>query len=491
MKYIYTLSLIIMLAFQGYLFGQAGTIDSDFGDGGGALYRDAGYRPEVRSILLVENDDIITCGHRQNGFGSQLQMLGFHTDGSVNEDFGGTNLFGNPTWGYPGIINTDFANLDWEHISAAVLQSDGKIVVSGYAGINFDWLIARYKADGSVDSTFHFDGYISEDEGGFELAASIGVTASNNILVSGIVNSKITTRQYQPDGSLDSGFGINGSRQVNLENISGGDMAISHDGKIYLCGSQSQSNVYKLIVIRLLANGQLDNSFGANGISEITMPSFPSSIVKVAVLSDGSAILVADDLSNFGNNSNLLVCKLKMNGSLDGNFGLNGSASYALGDFVTPNAIALQSNGKILVAGRLVDAGVADMFVAKFYADGSFDPDFGTNGVAISGFATDLSNNSAIAYSLKQQPDGKIIVGGFVKQTGLQHAAIVRFNNEVDSMYSSIYDATNVNQLNIYPNPVMDDIHIEMQSDLWSAIKIYDNIGNQLYSSLLSKGKIN
>ena len=490
MKTIVQTAILIWLFLHSDLHAQSGTLDEGFGDEGVVTYRDVSYRSEIRSIMLLDGGNIITSGHRQNGFGSQLQMLGYHPNGLINESFGGDNLFGNPTWGYPGIVNTDFSQLEWEHVTSSTMQADGKIVVGGYAGINFDFLVARYKADGSVDSTFNTIGYFSIDEGGFEKIESVAITPNNQILVSGTANNQIVVMRYLENGSTDNNFGIDGRITIGSQGLNGGHMALDESGKIYVCGTFSSGGNYHNVVARIHENGILDMSFGSGGIAEIPVNEFPSSLIKIALHPSGKPIIVANDLSNMGNNSGLWISRLNVNGSLDMGFGNQGIATKAVGDFISPHDFTIQHNGKIIITGRLADQGVSDVFVAKFYGNGEIDTDFGTNGIAISGNATDLNSNSAHGYAVRLQPDGNILVGGFLKEVGIHKTALWRFNNQVDSTYSSTSsDTIPQNQLKTYPNPFSNSITITFNAGQWNKLQLIEINGRTIFESKIDRSQ--
>ena len=484
MKPFHFILTILLSYLQFVIMAQSGSLDTQFGENGRALYHDLGYRPEASVVLIQDNENIVTVGHRQNGFGSQLQMLGYQTDGDVNVHFGGDNLFGLPTWGYPGIINTDFPDLDWEHVTSAHMQSDGKIVVGGYSGTNSDWLVARYKADGSVDSSFNAIGYDAEDHGGFERVAAVELDNSDQLIAFGEVNQKMRIIKYMDDGSPDGSFGNNGIVDLSPVSVGANDMKRSDSGALYILGSKSSGNTTTLITSKVNANGSIDHSFGTNGMTEIPIAGSYSSNIKLDLMPNGQPIIVADVVPSTGGYSRLQITKLTVDGHLDADFGNNGSLRYTMGDdYVTAHATMVQPNGKLLVAGRLVQNGAADMFVSKINSDGTFDTEFGDGGTAISGFATDLSNNAAKANAINLQADGKILLGGFIKENNIQKSAVVRFHNTVDTSYSSSGSPiSSSRQLNIFPNPFSSHLSVQFPQGKWTTFNIYNLNGKLLRS---------
>jgi hypothetical protein len=189
------LIIFFLLTSYSFLFGQPGALDTDFGDEGIVLYIDVTYNTIPNAILVhPDSMQILTVGERFNGFGSQLLMLGYQSDGQTNTGFGYNNPGGNPTWGYPGIVHTDIPGSNREYAYAASLRSDGKIVVGGAANTGLDWLLARYHPNGDLDDSFAGNGYLIYDWGGADFVHSI-IVIDTIIIDGGLANKKWTKRK--------------------------------------------------------------------------------------------------------------------------------------------------------------------------------------------------------------------------------------------------------------------------------------------------------
>ena len=191
-------------------------------------------------------------------------------------------------------------------------------------------------------------------------------------------------------GALDPLFGADGGQDGTPDGVVGLSLgagneraeavAVQKDGKIVVVGSSSSTGKTRNIVIqRLNPNGSLDKSFGADGGQDGT----PDGVVSldlgdssdegraVAIQPDGKIVIAGNSKAA---SSNLIVARLNANGSLDKSFGVDGGqdgtpdgvvqVSLGQGDDVA-KALALQSNGKIILVGDLANGASSDAFVAR------------------------------------------------------------------------------------------------------------------------------
>lgn len=152
--------------------------------------------------------------------------------------------------------------------------------------------------------------------------------------------------------------------------------------------------------------GTLDESFGDGGIAVLSFGNNTVDADAIAVQSDGK-ILVAGAWSTA---KGFAVVRLNPNGTLDSTFGTGGAVEKNVGGVsAVSRAIALQPDGKILVAGFVIFPGTGyDAVVMRFLSDGSPDNGFGTAGVVL----TDVDSHDDQALALSLQPDGRIVIAG-------------------------------------------------------------------------------
>ncbi len=455
-------------------FAQPGTLDTGFDTDGVALYQEVLYITPANSLLVLSDSTILTIGERYDGSGSQLLMVNFLPDGSLNAAFGNQGNGIGPTYGGPGVVKTDLFDSNREFADAALVQPDGKIVVGGSVNTGYNWMIARYRSTGYLDSTFGQNGYLTQDWGGFDEIFDLHLLPDGRILASGNANGKVGVARFSETGVLDTGFGVSGLASLSTTSTYSGRIVVDSLGRIYLCGATG-SNV---VVGRFLAGGTIDTGFGQNGTATIGASGNPSQ-VNIDLLSDEKIMVVADQPDNQGQNSSMVLIRLLTNGTVDNTFDGDGKKTVSLGNYVTPHALIIQRDDRVLVAGRLVMSGAADLFVAKFLPDGTLDPAFGTGGYARSGLGTDLGSNSGAGYSMALQPDGKILVGGSLSLSGLTNQVLVRFNNTVGFPTSIDRDAV-LQPLKLSPNPAHEQVEVVFPAGKWERLRVYALSGQRV-----------
>jgi uncharacterized delta-60 repeat protein len=176
----------------------------------------------------------------------------------------------------------------------------------------------------------------------------------------------------------------------------------------------------------MLANGQMDPSYGNGGWV----------VVNINGSSGGNALVLQSDgkivLAGTGNGNgalNFAAARLNPDGSLDASFGKSGVATVPIGPEAIANAVSLQPDGKIVLGGMAYTTHNA-FAAARLNANGTIDTTFGTNGV------TTLSPNAA-AWGMVLQSDGKVVLGGeqAYNNTEAYMAARLRSNGVLDASY--------------------------------------------------------
>jgi uncharacterized delta-60 repeat protein len=214
-------------------------------------------------------------------------------------------------------------------------------------------------------------------------------------------------------GSPDVGFGASGVVRTNLGSQTWlqKSLVIQPDGRIVVLGSTGAAGTSALA--RLNSDGSPDPTYGNGGIA--TAPS-QVSIRAIAGQTDGS-VIAAGSFFN-GTDNDALVLRFLADGRLDPSWGDRGALISAAGSYESLRAVAIQLDGKVVVAGSAGNNGDFDWLIARFNIDGTRDATFGVNGVAKTSFRallgpdSDLFHFHATAYCLSLRPDGNIDVGG-------------------------------------------------------------------------------
>lgn len=340
-----------------------------------------------------------------------------------------------PTFNGTGKVTTAVGPADDMSNSLAV-QPDGKILMTGYAsrsadvGSIYDVALVRYNVDGSLDTNFNGTGKVITVMGiGRSMGNGVAVQADGKILVGGRASdgtNHFAVARYHTNGVMDTTFGTNGNGKVithvgTVEDY-GESVAVQADGKIVVAGFAKNVADYDFAVVRYHTNGVLDTSFGAGG-KVITPFSGDDRATSVAVQSDGK-IVVAGYAGSGG--YDFAVARYTTGGNLDPAFGAGtGKASTPIrtgADY--GQAVAIQSDGKILVAGTTYTGTNDDVAVVRYSTVGALDTTFGTGGKVVTPVGAGNDSGEGIAL----QSDGKILVAGSCVVGTIFYFGLVRYN---------------------------------------------------------------
>jgi uncharacterized delta-60 repeat protein len=218
-------------------------------------------------------------------------------------------------------------------------------------------------------------------------------------------------------GDLDSSFGMGGFAETAIGSAaSARAMALQTDGRIVLAGSAYPGGI---ALARYTPDGRLDPTFGGGGL--VTGPE--GTVLAVAIQQDGRIVTAG---RNNDTDYVMSLTRYLPNGAIDSTFGSGGIVAGPPGD---ANAIAIQADGKIVVAGGSPDpdtGSTSEFTLLRFLSGGAPDPDFGSKGAV----RTQIGSSSA-ARGLALQPDGKIVAGGWGGVNELR-MAIARYERDGD-----------------------------------------------------------
>ena len=287
-------------------------------------------------------------------------------------------------------------------------------------------LVSVKAADGDLDPAFGTAGKLTTDFGSLEAGTAVAVQSDGKIVAVGLGidsngNGVLALARYNTTGVLDSTFGSGGkvvtdfvTSNLPIPNnfIPHFDVAIQNDDKIVVAGAYGAPGApTDFGVERFNTNGDPDPTFGTDGRVTTDFLGFTDGANSVAIQSDGK-IVVAGMAQDPVLVSQFALARYDTSGNLDLGFGAGGKVMTTFagfGDF--GSAVAIQSDGKICVAGT-VETGNArsDFGLARYDASGNLDGTFGSGGKVTTDFS-DRDEASSIAI---QPSDGKIIVAGSV-----------------------------------------------------------------------------
>jgi uncharacterized delta-60 repeat protein len=352
------------------------------------------------------------------------------------------------------------------------------LVSGGIDSYPYDFFVARLLANGSLDTNFGNAGIIKMEVFPNAFFSSQPVMAtdpvSGVIYVAGHFNEfnfpytqGYAVISFNPDGSLNTNFSGDGKALYSFPGNSDSDLnvwalQVNAEGKLLLGGSYllvpDDSENSQLLVTRIKQNGDLDNTFGTNGVTIIGPEDKDLLVSNLAIQPNGRIIVLSEMFENdgVGTNAGYKVYGFLSNGLLDTSFGQNGETdllhSGPTEDFTVDGGLAIQSDGKIVVAGGDIDifSYYATIRVSRLNADGNPDMSFGSAGTSL----FELPNVASNATDVAIQPDTKIVTCGTAANLNnfIENLIINRFNPGPVSAVSE--RPSIIREAEVYPNPV-------------------------------------
>jgi uncharacterized delta-60 repeat protein len=393
----------------------AGDLDSRFGNGGVA-FTDFSQTDDYAFGIAVQSDGkIVVSG--QSGIYPDLHsaLVRYNRNGRLDS-----------TFGTGGKVVVTFNSVS-DYLFAVALQSDGKIVAAGStSGTAF--LLARFNADGSLDQAFGTNGSIETTFGDQTAAGrAIVVQADGKIVVVGVSGvgsyselNDFALARYNSDGSLDQSFGSGGKVKTHFPGVdntgsSATSVALQPDGKLVVGGycKQNDRTPHQFAVARYNSNGTLDSAFGQAGKVMTRLGLGDAYSFGIALQSNGRIVLAGYSETTLDHDFSLVG--YTANGTLDSAFGNGGTVTTDFSGATDDIAyvMTMQSDGKLVVAGRTGEYPQNDFAVARYSSDGQLDQTFGVGGKVVSDFSSIDQ-----AYGIALQPNGKIVVAGVAFANG-------------------------------------------------------------------------
>jgi uncharacterized delta-60 repeat protein len=326
-----------------------------------------------------------------------------------------------PGFGIGGVVTTTLPGTDGSSASDLLVQPDGKVVVvgSGTTPDGNDFALVRYNANGSLDRSFGTGGQVQTPFPGTGGATAMSaalepdgkiVVAGDAFPAGGSSGIGVALARYNADGALDPSFGDHGLVVAPLGDYVTG-VALDGQGRILIWGQGPQAYTS---LVRFEADGQLDPTFGVGGLAGSDLYESPvgSSPRSVAVEPDGRIVVAGSIYSVASGGYEFAVERFNTDGTPDPTFGRAGIATADPGGVNNgANGLALQPDGKIVVFGSTF-AGLANpnfnpiFGLARFDSHGRIDAGFGTRGITVD----PSSVGSPIGIAI--EPDGKIVLAG-------------------------------------------------------------------------------
>ena len=427
-------------------FGQ--TLDPTFDTDGKVLTPLTSGSNSIYDMVLQPDGKIVAVGYANNGTDYDMAIARYNIDGSLDMTFNS--------------IGYDLVNFGVQDDIAysVALQSDGKIVVSGSttnASNNTDFVLLRYNTNGTLDLSFDTDGRVITTFGSsYETAYAVAIQSDGKIIAAGNSFSDTTFHfamaRYKSDGSLDASFGSGGKVTTLLNNSDQANaIKIQPDGKIILAGTTLQPDFNNAFgVARYNTDGSLDLTFSSDGMVTTSVSPYSDYGQAMDLQADGK-IVVAGKATPVGPEQ-FAVVRYNTDGSLDNSWNGTGMVTTAFGsNWDEARSVTVRADGRIL-AGGLASVPSQKFAMACYNTDGTLYTGFGTGGKMTTTFGS-----SASIWSLIIQPDDKIVAGGFSGGGTHYDFAIARYG-PADSGIDE-FDAVS-NSLTVYPSPAKQTINV-------------------------------
>lgn len=481
--------LILLTATFNSLYAQHGVLDNSF-NGDGLVQQQLGKDDKYptswgNTVLALTNGKILVGGIANNTVGSEKAMVAkFNSDGSLDTDFGISGIW------YSPVQQSTCIGLH--------AQPDGKILVLGQATpVNErQFYLHRLNENGTSDNTFGNNGYVTAGLANeFVNAISTKVMKDGRVVFGGSYFNPINAffARFNANGTLDNSFNGTGTLALDVGGNTSDfieDIAIQKDGKILATGNVKISTYeYEAYVIRLNKDGSYDNTFGNNGkfLHQFSYVTFSDD-------SKGKAIAIQDDgkilIAGYVTETRKFLARLDTNGILDYSFGDSAVVKIELYDVAEVRKLLVQPDGKIIIGGNYPwnsTLGASDNFVLfRFNKDGTVDSTFGTDGIVSTDFGL---NGDDECKAIAPQKDGKVLAVGQSEDTAsLKLVGIARYTTGLTSWPLETVGKEKIQKAEaviIYPNPVHSQFFVQLPPDFTGPVNIelFNMIGENVGSS--------
>jgi uncharacterized delta-60 repeat protein len=384
-----------------------GDLDLSFGGDGKVATNFTSGDDMAFGVAVQPDGKIVAVGSAD--FQNEFALARYTTDGSLDTSFD-----------VDGKVTTSFTG-DHDSAHDVAIQADGNIVAVGTAGFESYALARYESNGNLDPSFGGGDGKVLSDlTGGRDVALAVTIQANGKIVVAGRsagARGRFALARYQSDGSLDHSFGGDGIVFTNLtpRDDYARDVAIYANAKVVAAGRAGRAGG-RFALARYESDGRLDTSFGGDGRVLTNFTSGDDHARGVAIQPNGR-IVVAGGAGRAG--GRFALARYESDGGLDASFGGDGKVltNFARGLDVALG-IAIQSNRRIVAAGHAGGARLSPrnhkLAIARYRANGVLDRSFSGDGKR----GVDFTSGDDWAEDVAIQPDGKIVVAGRAARAG-------------------------------------------------------------------------
>ena len=427
MKKLFTLALACVLAFASFA-QEPGEIDTNFGTDGVYVFHPSkvdafGYFDYVYKVLVQEDGKILTIGEsRTDKYNYAIYISRHNTDGTLDE-----------TYGEGGYVFLKVDELIYKNCPYDSVLKDGMLYIAGYAfnGLNAGFVLCLDE-NGFENEDFGEGGWAVTEQDQYGLVyEGIDIDSKGRCVVVGYYNDEIIVRRYTAKGNLDMTFGEDGSAYIELDSDPSThsyayDVKILDDGKIILCGDKRASGGDGMFIwsymMRLKANGEIDETFGENGIVYLWTGEYAEFALSIDVQPNGKYLVGGHD-ELWSDTPELpryesFVTRVNTDGTIDETFGEEGYVKIEpfQGDGCVnySYSILAAQDGQIFgtVYSRNISEDLYRAYVYNLTEDGQFNENFAGSGIVPLPKVYE-EQDEINTYSIALQGNDKIIVAGY------------------------------------------------------------------------------
>ncbi|HUR97099.1 MAG TPA: FG-GAP-like repeat-containing protein [Pyrinomonadaceae bacterium] len=399
-------ALFIFLTSQSAFAANAGDLDPTFGTGGKVYNLPTNFMP-AEDVAVQADGKLILVGSTLGPDNTQdFGIVRLNANGSPDAGFGNN-----------GLVGIQFDPNFNEMATSVVIQSDGKIVVSGSVQLGsagWDFGVVRLNTNGTLDTTYNNPvGKVKVNFGGDDFANDMLIQPDDKVVIVGSArptpNKDLAIIRLTTTGTRDGTF-VGAAGGVFIDIGPGNEdeafgVARQSDGSLIIAGrTAGQTGGGDFCLVRMTSAGAIDTTFGFGGAAITPVGSQNDSAYSVAVQSDGK--IVAGGIANSGSFDEAAFVRYTTGGQPDPTFDGDGKVTYdvraSASDVI--RSVLIQADGKIIGVG----ASGGSYILVRLTTTGALDPSFGTGGKAIQNIAPDSSG----AHRAILQPDGKIVAVG-------------------------------------------------------------------------------
>jgi uncharacterized delta-60 repeat protein len=476
----YFFALMSLLSLMGRT--QAGELDMTFGLNGYQRMNFSRWADVPKAMTINSDQNILITGYSQSLGGEDFYTVSLNTDGQLNNSFAGNGSV---------VTNTTGEEYAYDIPQDIAARPTGETVVAVFGSANYtDLAIFQFDSFGSPDLNFGSNGVVHIL--GLDLGSSkvdIAVLADGKLLLSiaSLLDgeTKLIMVKLLTTGELDGSFGVNGIIESGPVPITLNPefFDVENFGDKVIIGGSVNVISEDLCLIEFNLDGSLDNGFGANGIKVIQLAG-EQRLNDLEIQSDGKILGCGNDfdLETESSDSNAILFRLLDNGQLDTDFGGTGIILPQINtQFVFADNIKALSSGRILMAGT-VGVGFNTHFLAMRF-NSSGEPDVTFSGDGMNQFF--MGETFGETVDMVIQADDKAVMTAYALTASSIETVVIRILSDTPASVGSI--TKNGLVAKVFPNPLSGNV-IQMSCGMsglkYANIEIYNSGGHLIYSKM-------